>query len=126
DWSCLTRGDRLQKLDAWEFVPEFPAIRRHHAAGIAFKLHPHRARGPVDEFMAVHRELCSLASELWLWLEKRRLNRAFRTIKDYALDPSRKCPETSAWRNLLLSLRTFGLRAVLSPLVGRYPRERLF
>jgi hypothetical protein len=30
------------------------------------------------------------------------------------------------WRNVLLNVRTFGLRALLSPMAGRYPRERLF
>src|SRR5262249_46139172 len=106
--------------------PQLDRILKHHATGVKFKLHPERALWPKAEFAALHRELCSLAAELWLWLESRRLNRPFGTLKDYAMDRSRKCLDSSFWRNLLLSIRTFGFKAVLNPDAARYPRERLF
>ena len=126
DWSCLCRGQRLQEFAPAEPVPQLERIRDHHAAGVRFKLHPERASRSKEQFSALHRDVCALAAELWLWLESRRLKRSFGTIKDYALDRSRKCSGTSFCRNLLLSIRTFGLKSVLNPLAARYPRERLF
>jgi len=126
DWSCLCRGKRLQQLAPVEPVPQFERIRQHHAAGVKFKLHPERASRSQEQFSALHRDVCGLAAELWLWLESRRLKRNFDTLNDYALDRARKCLDTSFCRNLLLSVRTFGFKAALSPLATRYPRERLF
>jgi hypothetical protein len=64
--------------------------------------------------------------ELWLWLEGRRLRQRFLSASDYAVSAVDKCPETSAWRNYLLCLRTFGPKAAVAPVSRRYPRERLF
>jgi hypothetical protein len=92
----------------------------------AFKLHPRRSFGPADKFESLHRELSRLSSDLWLWLESIRLQEAFFTPRDYSLYRSSKCPESSPWRNYLLNLKTFGLKAINDALAWRYPRERLF
>jgi hypothetical protein len=74
------------------------------------------------EFLA----LSGLALELWLWLESRRLNHRFSSGREYAFDGRVKCQETIAWRNYLLTLRTFGFKGIVDSGACRYPRERLF
>ncbi|HVV73739.1 MAG TPA: hypothetical protein VHI52_19900, partial [Verrucomicrobiae bacterium] len=67
-----------------------------------------------------------LAREVWLFLEGIRFDRTFSSISDYALSEYRKCDPAPAWRNCLLNLRTFGLKAGLFTNLTGYPRERLF
>jgi hypothetical protein len=125
-WSCRERNRRLTQLSPSEPPPNFAEIKKHHDAGVAFKLHPRRSSGGVDEFETLHRELSRLSSGLWFWLESIRLQEPLFTPRDYSLYPSSKCPESQAWRNYLLSLKTFGLKAFIDALAWRYPRERLF
>ncbi len=126
-----------------ETLPWLEEVQEHHAAGLEFKLHPSgsvlnvraaREEGVAEEsagltpallrteFLA----LSGLALELWLRLESRRLNHRFSSAREYAFDGRWKCPETIGWRNYLLTLRTFGLKAVMDSGACRYPRERLF
>ena len=49
----------------------------------------------------------------------------FTSVRDYAFSDGDKCPESSAAKNWLLNLRTFGTGVARSPASGRYPRERL-
>jgi len=98
-------------------------ILRHHVAGMEFKLHPQRIAKSIPEFTAEHDELCALTSEVWLWLESRRLQRDFASVGEYAL--SEKPPNGFSWRNYALNARTFGLGALFDPMSRFYPRERL-
>jgi hypothetical protein len=125
-WSARERHRRIAALAAEASFAWLPEIQAHHRSGLVFKLHPHRASKTVDEFYVKHRQLTELAMQLWLWLEGRRLQCRFRSTSDYALSDVDKCPETSAWRNYLLSLRAFGPKATLKAISCRYPRERLF
>ena len=125
-WSCRERNRRLTQLSPSEPPPNFAEIKKHHDAGVAFKLHPRRSSGGLDEFEAIHRELSRLSSDLWFWLESIRLQEPLFTPRDYSLYRSSKCPESRPWRNYLLSLKTFGLKAFIDALAWRYPRERLF
>jgi hypothetical protein len=125
-WSVQERHRRLAALNALESAPWLPKVQGHHAAGMVFKLHPRPVRKSSDEFEREHREVSSLALELWLWLESRRLNRRFETASEYAMSGVEKCACGPAWRNFLLTLRTFGPRGALTSLACRYPRERLF
>ena len=125
-WSVQERHRRLAALSASEAPSWLPEIQAHHAAGVAFKLHPRPIRKSSDEFLREHRDASSMALQLWLWLESRRLNRRFETARDYALSGVEKCPGAPAWRNFFLTLRTFGPKGALSSLACRYPRERLF
>ncbi len=125
-WSVCERNRRLAALDAGELNPWMAEIRAHHITGMEFKLHPSVASKSVEEFEVEHRQLTALARRLWLWLESRRLKQSFETVSDYALSTVEKCPETSAWRNFLLSIRTFGFKALPEASSFRYPRERLF
>ena len=125
-WSSGERNRRLMQLSLSEAPPDFSEIKKHHSAGLAFKLHPCRSSALADEFDALHRELSHLSSRLWLWLESIRLQEPFLTARDYSLYRSNKCPESAAWRNFLLNLKTFGFKALHDALAWRYPRERLF
>jgi hypothetical protein len=132
-WSCLERNRRLLDLecDAQAGTPTplplpLDEIRRHHTAGVEFKLHPARNPEITSAIQSCHSEVLELSRKAWLWLESRRLNRQFASVQDYAACPVRKLPETARWRNLLLNLRSFGLRGALDSMAYRYPRERLF
>jgi hypothetical protein len=125
-WSCRERNRRLAQLSLSEPPPNYSEIKLHHDAGVAFKLHPGRSSDCANEFESLHRELSHLASDLWFWIESIRLQEPFFTPRDYSLYRSPKCPESAAWRNYLLNLRTFGLKAITDALAWRYPRERLF
>jgi hypothetical protein len=125
-WSCQERNRRLTQLLPSEPPPDFAEIKKHHDAGMIFKLHPRRSSCCIKEFENIHRELSRLSSELWLWLESIRLQEQFFTAREYSLYRSSKCPESAAWRNLLLNLKTFGLKAISDAFAWRYPRERLF
>jgi len=125
-WSAMERHRRLATLHREDLPPWFAEINACHASGLMFKLHPRRFPGDADEFDDEHRRLTNLAMQLWLWLEDRRLQKRFLSASDYALNDIDKCPEVSAWRNYLLSFRTFGPGALLNPISFRYPRGRLF
>jgi hypothetical protein len=125
-WSCLERQQRLVRLHSDAEVPRLREIREQHAIGVDFKLHPQAIQKPLAQFAADHRELSSLASQLWLWVESRRLGEAFDSVQQYALHPANKCPGTSVFRNFLLNLKSFGKKSAFAPNAVRYPRERLF
>ncbi len=124
-WSCVERGRRLVGLAATEDLPSLEEVRQRHAAGVEFKLHPHRTSLSRDALQKHFREATLLALEVWLWLESRRLGCNFRSAADYALSGVNKWPETGGGRNLLANVRVFGPRAIrLSPR-QRHPRERI-
>jgi len=119
------RAQHLARLRLSEEPPWLEEVRMQHALGVEFKLHPKRAEKAGRAQVEQLGYLSALALQLWLWLESRRLDHPFASAKAYAFDGRRKCPETRAWRNYLLTLRTFGPGAALDTLACRYPRERL-
>ena len=123
-WSCLERSRRLAALQ--DTVPRMAEIREHHRQGVEFKLRPYQSCESREELATAHKAICSLARELWLWLESRRLHRGFSSPREYALSPLRKWPSPPAWRNWLLTLRVFGAKALFAHGALYYPRERLF
>ncbi len=121
-WSCSTRHQRLLQLTGdW---PWLKIVQQHHEAGVAFKLHPQISPPERKALELRQEELTQLTSQLWLWVEKRRLNTTFSSAREYALWPGNKCPEKSWWRNTAINLTTFGPSAELTR-ITRYPRERL-
>ncbi len=124
-WSCRERKARLQALQATGAAAWMDPVRRHHAAGVDFKLHPVRSCDSREDLRQRHQEMTRLAELIWLWLENRRLRASFASVGDYALSEANKCPEASPLRNRLVTAKAFGMTAALSPLGGRYPRERL-
>jgi len=124
-WSCLERKRALDELTPEPEQPWIEEVRRHHTAGIEFKLHPRRILKSRAEFQAEHQEISRLANQVWLWLESRRLSQTFSSGRDYAFTSGEKCNGTPVWRNLLLNVRTFGARGLFNRTAARYPRERL-
>ena len=76
-WSCLERHARLGELKPVTDLPWLSQVRRLHAEGVEFKLHPRRRVALATELARRHEELCTLGSEIWLWVESRRLGRRF-------------------------------------------------
>jgi hypothetical protein len=124
-WSCRERGRRLSELASTENLPWIDEVRQRHAAGVEFKLRPHRSGLSRDALLEKFREASSLASELWLWLENRRLGCDFQSAADYASNRVNKWPGPGRWRNRLANVRVFGPRALLLARNGRHPRERI-
>jgi hypothetical protein len=122
-WDVRERHRRLCDLPE----PGLQSLRQivvHHAAGMEFKLHPIRARSPIEVLRAKHQEVALLARDLWFWTESRRLNHSFASPRDYADSTITKW-DSPGWLNYVLNLRTFGMKAAFDPAAGRYPRERL-
>jgi hypothetical protein len=124
-WSCIERSERLRQLQAPANAPWFADVQRHHRSGVEFKLHPRQIFKTSHQLRREHQEISNLALTLWLWLESRRLNRTFGTIREYTLDRVEKCVGTSAFRNLLLNLNAFGPESLFDRMATYYPRERL-
>lgn len=121
-WSCVERQKRLHRADdKWS-----KRLAPHHKTGVAFKLHPQRARASTKpELLTQHTELTELAEQLWLCLESERIGTHFPSSREYAEAPGSLCPERSILRNLACNLRAFGFSGLLSRFRTRYPRERL-
>jgi len=129
-WSCVKRDKVLS-----DFVVEgnpnwLPEVRKYHAEGVAFKLHPERLAKSIEQFRTEHETISRLANQVWLWLENRRLGKSFSSTREYAFSDVRKCnlpkgrsPQAMT-RNALLNLRSFGMGGMLDRGL-RYPRERL-
>ena len=116
--SCLERRARVKTLyidDSW-----WNEVQRHHEIGVEFKLHPYRSIEPREELARDHHAVSTLARQVWLWYESHRLSASFNSVRDYAASDANKCPETRAFKNLLINVKEFGRPSL------RYPRERLF
>jgi hypothetical protein len=125
-WSCTERHRRLEELAMERRSAWYDAALRHHAAGVEFKLHPES--GPIsrDELSTRHDEVTAFALKCWLWLEARRLGRAFPSARAYVEGADDKCPGSSLFVNVLLNLRADGFRPRVKPAPWRHPRQRLF
>lgn len=124
-WSCRERGHRLSALATSESLPWIEEVRRHHTAGVEFKLQPHRSSLARAELQKEFREVSSLALRVCLWLENRRLGCDCRSAAGYASSRINKWPDTNGWRNRLANVKVFGPRALLIPRNNRHPRERI-
>ena len=123
-WSCTERHRRLEALALEKHSAWFDAALRHHAMGVAFKLHPES--GPItwEALSERHAEVTAFALKCWLWLEARRLGRPFLSARAYADATCDKCPGSSLFVNVLLNLRADGFRPRARP--WRHPRQRIF
>lgn len=125
-WSVRERHRRLERLARTARPPWIDAVRRHHVAGVDFKLYPERSVAPRDALQASHAAVTALAAQIWLWLEGQRLHQEFPSARAYAASRRDKCPGTAGPRNTLLHLRALGLRPLFAARAGRHPRERIF
>lgn len=126
-WSCRRRNELIEKLEPQDSVPWLTELRRLHASGVEFKLHPARvtkeARPALEERW---KELARLGRQFWLWIESRRLGQRFASPESYARSSINKCPETGAIKNLMINANLVRARFGPGPGLLRYPRERLF
>lgn len=124
-WSVRERRRRLEAVEPTASTPWIVGLRRHHAAGVAFKLHPFRSDEPREALAAEHARASALARTVWLWLEQQRMCARFESPREYALSTLYKCRESSPRRNVLVNLRAFGLRSLFDGRAARHPRERV-
>ncbi len=125
-WSCRERHHLLRHIDHPAPWPWHDTLTRHHAEGVAFKLHPDDTPIAREVLAEWHTEVARLACECWRWLEGRRLGRSFLSARAYAQDPADKCRDGDPVRNVLLNLRADGGRPRLRPRPWRHPRQRIF
>ena len=81
-WSCLERRERLRRFLPPEILPWLGEARRHHNAGVGFKLSPQRIIVPRAELESRLAEITVFALPIWLWLENRRLGSRFESAHD--------------------------------------------
>ncbi|HKW29507.1 MAG TPA: hypothetical protein VJT54_09235 [Verrucomicrobiae bacterium] len=125
-WSCRERRERLRRFSPPERLPWLDEARRHHDAGVEFKLSPQRIVAPRAELELRLADTTAFALPMWLWLENRRLGCCFASAQDYASSPVNKCPDSHRWRNYLLNAGVFGPAIFLCANCHRHPRERIF
>lgn len=125
NWSCLKRREQVQRLSATQALPWFPDLLRHHADGVAFKLHPHLAVPEVEALQLELQELIEFGLRLWLWVESARLGCPFRSASDYALSTVNKWPDPKSWWNRFVNAFFFGPVAFFHRRSHRHPRERV-
>ncbi len=118
-WSCIQRHQLLSAINE----PALPMsdLLAFHKDGVAFKLRPCPDSSTRDELQELHRFVSQSAWAVWMWHERKRLGISTSSPAVYA-HGGNKCPETSAVKNLLVRLRAFGAKGLLS---FRYPREGL-
>jgi hypothetical protein len=125
-WSCRERNRRLAALAPAATQPAWlRMVCRHHDSGVEFKLHPRRTSASVAELRKQHESVSDLMLQVWLWVERQRLQAEFSSAREYAMSPLDKCPETNPARNQLLNVWLFGPASLMSPSGRRHPRERV-
>jgi len=124
-WSSVERHQRLGSLQTPEPIPNLSLIYEMHAWGMAHGFRPTRAQGTRESLQRRLTTLVSVARDLWLWLEGRRLGQKFRTAEGYAGSTVNKCPDVPAWRSALMACRFLG--GLPSSVRRRlaHPRQRL-
>ncbi|MGH7995814.1 MAG: hypothetical protein ACREFX_05615 [Opitutaceae bacterium] len=95
-------------------------ISDHHAAGVAFKLHPDDAGESRETLALRHAEVGALVRETWLWVEGVRLGTFFPSTLAYAESADDKWPDSRRWRTALLNLRAGAGSGLF-----RHPRGRV-
>jgi len=123
-WSCLVRNRRLQELETDDNLSWLAEVRHLHELGLRFKLHPEPVLSVAD-LESEHKHTAALAQQVWLWLENRRLDCHFLSMRGYALSTLNKCPETNAGRNRLVNAKVFGFHTYIKTRSEHHPRERV-
>jgi hypothetical protein len=129
DPSVSERGRRFAALTlehfAWNDDSQSDRLHKLHRQAVAFKMRPRPVESNWDLWRKRDEELAQLWGTVFLCVEEARLGRNFADLSAYANDRQRLVPETSAIKNLLISIRDrkrYG--ASLKP-VWDYPRGTL-
>lgn len=124
-WSARERHRQVERIARTEGLPWLAEVRRRHAAGVEFKLHPKRSMESRETLFTEHALVSNLARDVFLWIEQRRLETVFISPAAYALSSRDKRVQPGALRNMLINVKALGLRPVLDARAGRHPRERI-
>jgi hypothetical protein len=124
-WSVRERHQRIERLARMEPTSWFARVWDHHAVGVEFKLHPFRSTAPREILKTQYASIVELTREAWLWIENRRLDAAFGSIREYVAAAGDKCPDTSVARNAVVNLKILGGRTLRAGRWWRHPRERI-
>lgn len=124
DGSCRERARRLQ-TEVVDGPPHFPLLRRWHAQGVQFKLHPRHDPCRPDELRAAQWELVDAWIGTFLWIEARRFGCALPDADAYLARGGRLFPARSRWRNLALRARDLMRRGSCLPCWTDYSRAPL-
>ncbi len=125
-WSVRERHRLVERLTRTPAMPWLDEVRRGHAAGVAFKLHPARSTASRETLKAQLAVVTTQAAQVWLWIEQQRLGRTFASLADYASESTEKCAELTGLRSAMVNLNLFAARALKSPArLPRHPRERI-
>ena len=103
-FSCLERARRIEE-GGLETPPGWEDCCRWHKEGVAFKFAPRHFDPPLVELAAAQARLTVAWTEVFLWLESRRLDTRFPSLPTYADHPGRIFPKTSRTRNIALRIR---------------------
>lgn len=123
-WSVRERHRRIEHLARCEHMPWIEEVRRHHALGTVFKLHPERSTDPRELLHELHGPISALAERIFLWIEGKRLGEWFSSARDYAESTANKWPDGAGARNALVNLKVFGRRAPFRRL-WQHPRHHV-
>jgi hypothetical protein len=123
-WSAMVRNRRLLELEVDENLPWLSDVRHYHETGLKFKFHP-QINPSRAALQMEHEKISLLAQQVWLWLENRRLDCHFLSMRGYALSTVNKCSETDSGRNKLINAKTFGFHAYFKTRSEHHPRERV-
>lgn len=124
-WSCRERQRRLEQLAHTEPSAWHRELLRHHAAGLAFKLHPADAPVAPDVLAERYDAVKAFAGRGWRWVEARRLGRTVPSMRAYALGGKNLYPDTNHIKNLVLNFRADRGRLRWGARPWRHPRERV-
>lgn len=123
-WSALARNRRLLELEPEENLNWLSEVRHCHETGLKFKFHP-QINTSREALRIEHEKISALAQQVWLWLENRRLDCHFLSMRGYALSSLDKCPETGIKRNKLVNAKIFGFHAWFKTRSEHHPKERV-
>lgn len=123
DISYCTKKERIKKIHL-DNLPDSRAFIENYQRAIAFK---ERASFQPLETANLHiwlDETIGYYLAFFLWYERRRLNRKFRTLEKYAHSFPHLGNEGTLLKNVFHNLRTFGAGAIPHPFT--HPRLRLY
>jgi hypothetical protein len=126
DVSVRERVSLLRRLGCPLELAGVQEMVRHHGEGAAFELHPHFCVEPVELLLSRLRAVLGVLGGVFLWNERRRLNREFPSAEDYARCRCNKWPRAAGWQSLGLQLcrgRLPGWRQWRE--LWRHPRQNL-
>lgn len=124
DGRCEKRAERIQAGRFFQ-PAEFLRLQQWHAEGVEFKLRPRHRHPGAAVLLAENKALTAAWLDVFLWLERRRLNQTLVAAPDYVNFPGRIFSGTASTKNFILHLRDRLRRGAALPRWTDYPRGTL-